>query len=252
MANLLSPMLAASYGWRSSFLAAGGFTLLVLVISWLVLPRVGKARHQAMSTVAADENTLRTLVGNRDLMLTAAAGFFAMWGTWGTLTWANTYMNQCLGLSLKQSGQIMALFGFGALIGQPLAGWLADYLPRFRRQFGMTILASFAFLLWLFGNNQDSGQLVVLAPLLGAGAFVFGPVLNTFISELVSPSQVGTAIGLCNGVWQMGSVISPLTAGFFLDLTGNYTWAFAVLAAGPLLAVLLFAFVRSCGVHESR
>ncbi len=252
MANLLSPMIAASYGWRSSFTAAGGFTLLVLAISWLVLPRQTKARHQATSTAVAGGNTLRTLVGNRDLMLTAAAGFFAMWGTWGTLTWANTYMNQCLGLSLQQSGQIMAMFGLGALIGQPLAGWLADFLPRSRRQVGMTILALFAVLLWVFGNNQDSGQLVVLAPLLGAGAFVFGPVINTFISELVSAPQVGTAIGLCNGVWQLGSVISPLTAGFFLDITGNYTWAFAVLAAGPFLAVLLFAFVRSSGVHESR
>ncbi len=250
VANLLAPVIAAGYGWRASFLAAGGFTLLVLAISWQVLPRPAETRHPA-ATGAGGGNTLRTLAGNRALMLTAVAGFFAMWGTWGTLTWANTYMHQSLGLSLKQSGQVMAVFAAGALLGQPLAGWLADRLPRHRRQVGMAILACFALLLWLFGNNQDTRQLVILAPLLGAGSFIFGPVLNTFISELVAPPQVGTAIGFCNAVWQLGSVISPLTAGYFLDLTGDYAWAFAVLAAGPLLAVLLFALVRPGGVCES-
>ena len=109
----------------------------------------------------------------------------------------------------------------------------------------MTILACFAILLWLFGTNQDSRQLLILAPLLGAGAFIFGPVLNTFISELVESHQVGTAIGLCNGVWQLGSVISPITAGLVLDNTGSYQWVFGVLAVGPVLAVLLFALVRT-------
>lgn len=244
VANIMSPLIAASYGWRTSFLVAGCLTLLVWFFSWLILPR-------SMGTVNLEiehkrsTNNVQLLLANRNLILTAVAGFFAMWGTWGTLTWANTYMYQSLGLSLKESGQVMALFGLGALIGQPLAGWLSDCFPQHRRQVGMTILACFAILLWLFGTNQDSRQLLILAPLLGAGAFIFGPVLNTFISELVESHQVGTAIGLCNGVWQLGSVISPITAGLVLDNTGSYQWVFGVLAVGPVLAVLLFALVRT-------
>jgi len=248
VANIMSPLIAASHGWRASFLAAGCLTLIVWVFSWLMLPQSGTTVRPA-NEFQRPKNNIRLLFANRDLILTAAAGFFAMWGTWGTLTWANTYMHQSLGLSLKQSGQIMALFGLGALIGQPLAGWLSDWFPQHRRQTGMAILACFAILLWFFGINQDRQQLIILAPLLGAGAFIFGPVLNTFISELVEPHQVGTAIGLCNGVWQLGSVISPITAGLFLDKTGSYQWAFGVLAAGPMLAVLIFALVRTSGTE---
>jgi MFS family permease len=113
----------------------------------------------------------------------------------------------------------------------------------------MAILAAFAVLLWLFGNNRDASQLVLLVPLLGAGAFVFGPVLNTFIAELVSPRQVATAVGLCNGIWQIGSLISPVTAGLILDHTGSYSWAFAVLAAGPLVAVGILALVKKSGTR---
>lgn len=244
VANIMSPLIATSYGWRSSFLAAGCLTLSVWLFAWLMLPRSAETAREA-GELQKPQNNIRLLFANRNLLLTAAAGFFAMWGTWGTLTWANTYMHQSLGLSLKQSGQIMALFGLGALIGQPLAGRLSDFFPQHRRQAGMVILVCFAILLYLFGANQDSRQLFILAPLLGAGAFIFGPVLNTFISELVAPHQVGTAIGLCNGVWQLGSVISPITAGLFLDKTGSYQWAFGILAAGPILAVLIFALVRT-------
>lgn len=244
VANIMSPLIAASHGWRTSFLVAGCLTLLVWVFSWLILPRSVETTKSTRD-YQRPNNNVWLLLANRDLILTAVAGFFAMWGTWGTLTWANTYMHQSLGLSLKQSGQIMAFFGLGALIGQPLAGCLSDRFPQHRRQVGMAILACFAILLWLFGTNQDSQQLLILTPLLGAGAFIFGPVLNTFISELVESHQVGTAIGLCNGVWQLGSVISPITAGLFLDKTGSYQWVFGVLAAGPVLAVLLFALVRT-------
>lgn len=243
IANLLSPMIAAGYGWRASFVIAGGITLVAFGLSWLILPRGTGLRLAEGGSGAGMMSSLRSLFANRDLMLTAAAGFFAMWGTWGTLTWANAYMNQGLGLSLKQSGQIMALFGLGAFLGQPVAGWIADRFRNHRRQVSMVIFACFAVLLWLFGHNRDTAQLAVLAPLLGAGAFIFGPVLNTFISELAKPRQVGTAIGFCNGVWQFGSLVSPVTAGMLLDRTGNYVWAFGVLAAGPLLAMLLLALV---------
>ena len=251
VANIMSPLIAANHGWRASFLAAGCLTLSAWLFSWLVLPR-SDISGSAVALKQETGNNVQLLLANRDLILTAVAGFFAMWGTWGTLTWANAYMHQSLGLSLKQSGQIMAFFGLGALIGQPLAGWLSDRFPEHRRQVGMAILACFALLLWLFGTNQDSRQLVFLAPLLGAGAFIFGPVLNTFISELVEPHQVGTAIGLCNGVWQLGSVISPITAGLFLDKTGSYQWAFGILAAGPALAVLLFALVKASGTRSHK
>ncbi|WP_312202780.1 MFS transporter [Anaerospora hongkongensis] len=245
LANLLSPLIAAHYGWRTSFLFAGSMTLAALGLTWLILPRRTGLRIVPAAGKTGIKFELKEIITNRELMLTAAAGFFAMWGTWGTLTWANAYMHQGLGLSLKESGRTMALFGIGALIGQPVVGWLSDRFRKRRRQASMVLLGVFAVLLWLFAKNQDAQYLAVLATLLGAGAFMFGPVLNTFISELVAARSVATAVGFCNGVWQIGSLISPVTAGLVLDQTGSYVYAFSILAAGPLVAVGLLAFVRS-------
>ena len=47
-------------------------------------------------------------------------------------------------------------------------------------------------MLALFGMNTDASLLPPLVIALGAGAFVFGPVLNTFISEMAPTRQVAT------------------------------------------------------------
>lgn len=241
LANLLSPRVAANFGWRASFLTAGALTLLALTLSLWLLPGTG-------STVAGKNRRtvkqLTTLLRNRPLLITAGAGFFAMWATWGLLTWNNSFLHDGLHLSLEASGKITALFALGALIGQPLAGRLADRYAAKRRQVGMGILLGFASLLLVYVQVQSFGPLLFLAPFLGAAAFIFGPVLNTFISELVEPDQVGTAIGFCNAIWQAGSLISPVLAGTLLDHTDSYTGVFVMLSAGPFLSVLLLAGIK--------
>ena len=241
LANLLSPRVAANFGWRASFLAAGALTLLALTLSSWLLPAEGRTGIRKKYRTAEQ---LSALLRNRPLLITAGAGFCAMWATWGLLTWNNSFLHNGLHLSLEESGKIMALFALGALAGQPLAGKMADRYAAKRRQVGMAILLSFALLLLIYVQNQNFGLLLLLAPFLGAAAFIFGPVLNTFISELVEAEQVGTAIGFCNAIWQLGSLISPVLAGLILDHTGSFTGVFVMLAAGPFLSVLLLARIK--------
>ena len=241
LANLMSPAIAASYGWRISFVVAGVLTLVVFFVALGLLPSSGLKPSDNLQT---NRTSFALLLRNRSLLVTAAAGFFAMWGTWGVLTWNNAFMHQGLGLSLEQSGRMMALFAVGALVGQPLAGKIADCYPANRRHVGMAILLGFSVLLLVFGQLRTPSFAPLLSPLLGAASFIFGPVLNTLISELVAPDQVGTAIGFCNAFWQIGSLISPFLAGLLLDLTGDYGLMFFLLSAGPLLSVLLLGRVR--------
>ncbi len=235
LANLISPWIAIRAGWRASFLVAGSLTLMALLVAWWMLPRpdsiVVKRNRQPRETI-------HQLVRNRRLLVTAAAGFLAMWGTWGVLTWNNSFLHYGMGLNIEESGRMMALFGLGALIGQPLAGKIADRFPGRRHLVAQAILLGFGLLLLGYGVNRNPVWLPLLAPFLGAAAFVFGPVLNTLISELVEADQVGAAIGFCNAVWQLGSLASPYLAGQLLDWTGDYSSIYLMLAGGPLVSVL--------------
>ncbi len=126
--NLLIPVAAKQNGWKFSFFVAGGITIAAFAIGYFLLA------DRKNDTVAGPGKAnqfwqdILQLTKNRNLLLTGLAGFCAMWATWGTAAWANTYMNKALQLSLVEAGAIMSLYGIAAFVCKPISGLLADCL----------------------------------------------------------------------------------------------------------------------------
>lgn len=235
--NLFVPQLAKQYDWNIAFIAAGILPVAAFILALPFLhERSPISAVQSKHTLKEFYQDIKVLLRNKDLLMAGVAGFCAMWATWGTATWANTYLNKGLKLSLVDAGAIMSLYGFTAIFCKPIAGFLADWLGR-KKLLLMLIFLVFGPLLVVFGATSNVAFIYVLAPLLGIAAFIYSPIMNNLIGELVDPAQVGAATGLVNTIWQLGSLLSPLVVGMILDGTGNYFYAFLTLAAGPLAAV---------------
>lgn len=242
--NLFVPTVAKLYGWNASFYVAGVFPLLALLLAYFLLQEKTAVSVVSMKKQVNFLADIEALLQNRNLMLTGLAGFCAMWATWGTATWANTYMNKGLAISLVDAGLFMSLYGMAALFCKPLAGVVTDLLGGKKKMLLFWMLAAFGLTLFWFGANRSVPMLYILAPVLGIAAFIYSPVMNTHIGELVPPHQVGTATGLVNTVWQLGSLLSPLAVGAVIDATHNYFYAFATLGVGPLVGAALILLVE--------
>ncbi len=243
--NLFVPTIAKDYGWHTSFLVAGVLPLIAAVMAYFILKERTTFAERMQARAAANFwADIRTLLGNRNLMLTGFAGFCAMWATWGTATWANSYMNKALNIPLVQAGFIMSLYGIAALWCKPIAGLLADFFGGKKRLLLFWMLIFFGPLLILFGTSTNLTMLYIITPLVGIAAFVYSPVMSTYIGELVEPRLVGSATGLVNTIWQLGSLISPLAAGAVLDATRNYAYVFVILALGPIMGALIILAVK--------
>jgi len=250
--NLLVPTVAGSYGWHASFFVSGALPIFALVFAWFMLKERSDAKERAKAQATASFwIDIKVLLKNRNLMITSFAGFCAMWATWGTATWANTYMNKAMNLSLVQAGYMMTLYGLAALLCKPIAGVLADIFGNKKKILMFWMLIFFGPLLILFSMNSSLSLLYIIAPLLGIAAFVYSPVMNTFIGELVELRLVGSATGLVNTIWQLGSLLSPLVVGMVLDATQNYLYAFTALAAGPVVAAFAILMVREKATAEN-
>lgn len=242
VANFFVPILARDHGWQFSFFVAGLLPLGTLVFAWLLLKERTPIEHKKSKMSSDFWQEVFNLTQNRGLMITALAGFCAMWATWGAATWANTYINKSFNLSLVQVGAVMSTYGVAALLCKPIAGLTHDLLRGKCKYLLFVLLISFGILLLWFGANKSMQALYILAPLLGIAAFVYSPVMSTLVGELVAPNLVGTAIGFVNAIWQLGSLISPLAVGAVIDATNNFFYAFATLAVGPIVG----AFVILC------
>ncbi|GAA4703572.1 MFS transporter [Brevibacillus fulvus] len=245
--NLFVPTVAEASGWQASFLVAGLLPIIGLVLGFFIL------KEKTPSTVQRSQNAenasrfwkdVAGLFKNRNLMITGFSGFCAMWATWGVATWANSYMKDDLKISLVEAGVIMSVYGLTALLCKPIIGILADVLKVRRKTLLFIVLIIFGPVLLWFGTTTSVSMLYVAGAILGIAAFIYSPVMNTFIGELVDQRLVGTATGFVNTIWQLGSLISPIAVGAVLDATGSYFYAFLTLAIGPILAALLILLVH--------
>ncbi len=238
--NLIVPTLLKDFGWGGMYQGLGAVTMTCGIITFLVL----RDAPSSASEKGVDRPNFAVLFHNRDLLFLAAAGFGALWGTWGVAFWANALLVKGHGFSVEQAGLIVALFGIGAVVAKPLIGLISDWLGGIRRVPILICLAGFVVMLLVFGALRTATAFMLMAPLLGVFAFVYSPLMAALIAEVAGRRLAGSATGLTNALWQLGSAIVPLAVGAVYHASNSFYAAFITLAAGPLLGTIAMLLVR--------
>jgi len=239
------PTLAKAYGWSGVYQSLGTVTLLIGALCFIAI-RDAKASASS-DPITQEPLKISSLFKNRDLVLLAIVGFGSLWGTWGFAFWANALMIKGYGISPVRAGFITATFGIGAIVSKPLIGLLSDLLGGRRKALLVICFATFTVMLLVFGTLKTELAFLIAAPILGVSAFVYTPLVAAMVAELAGPALIGSAYGISNAFWQLGTVLVPLVVGLVFQQTGSFYAAFVALAAGPLLATI--AMTR---VHEHR
>ncbi|MGV9379483.1 MFS transporter [Nonomuraea sp. NPDC003707] len=238
IANAVVPSLIAASGWRTSYHVFGAASMAVAVLCLLLL-RDGKATSAARAVP-----NLRPLAHDRDLWLLGLAGFGALWGTYGFITWSNALMIKGGHLTPVQAGTVVAIFGVAAIAAKPCMGMVSDLFGGRRKLPAVAVLAAFVVTLLVFGTRDSLTGFLWVAPFLGIAAYVYSPLMIALIPELAGVRLAGSAAGATNAFWQLGSTIVPVVLGAVFQATHSFFWAFATLAAGPLLGLVLLLGVR--------
>lgn len=246
IANAVVPSLIAWHGWGTSYRTFGIISIAVAVVLLFVLrPGPLVPPRQAQAQGGALKRDLGSLVRNRSFLLVSLAGFCGMWGLYGFITWANALMIRGSEISPQSAGLVVVIFAITAVIVKPALGWITDKLFGGRRKAAViAFLAMFVVALMVFGLVRQQTMFIVVAPFLGLAAYGWSPLMVAMIPKLVPDGVVGTAAGMSNATWQLGSVIVPVVVGAVFASTGSFFAAFATLAVGPLIGVLLMIPVR--------
>jgi len=250
--NAILPTLVEAYGWRTSYRLLGILALVLAVGCALILrdrAQPGDAVQSGATGTGAQDSHSRLHSGagtlmTRNFLLLALAGCGAFWGTLGFTSWAIPLMGKAHNISPVQAGYVLAVAGIAGLISKPTIGWLSDYFGARRKTLAIISLVFFCAVLLAFGQLSDLPAFRLAAPFIGVGAFIYSPLLVTMAAEHAGPSKAGSAAGVANAVWQMGSALSPALVGLVYQAQHSFSLAFAVLAAGPLFGAICLAFIK--------
>lgn len=127
-----------------------------------------------------------------------------------------------------------------------LSGPIADRFPK--RRFLMALqaaavlqAATLAFL--VLSGQVQLWEMFVLAALLGTFNAIDNPTRQSFVSELVGPAEVQSAVGLSSAV-QNGARIAGAALGGLIVATWGTGWCFVLNALAFVLAFVALAAMR--------
>ncbi|MGS0892947.1 MFS transporter [Burkholderia stagnalis] len=240
ISNATVPSISQAYGWQTAFHLLGIVTLAWGVICFVILR--DSPNRNGHTPITRQE--VYALLKNRNLILISAAGFAGFWATVGFGAWGNALMTRRYGIAPVTAGAILVAFGIGAVISKPLLGWVRDLIgDKSGKILPIVCLFSFSALLYAFGRCSTVHEFYVVAPLLGAAAFGYTPLLYVLLTEASGTKAAGAASGLSNAVWQFGAGLAPMAVGAMFGRTHSFGLAIDTLAVGPFIGAILLMFL---------
>ena len=225
-------------GWRMSFVAIAGISVVLAVAGWMIirnspamlgLPPItelnGEARLlQKVSTEVKSVSVgqrFKIVLGDRHVWLLFLLGFGAF-GSYATLyhNWIVIYIMQSYEVGRDFAATFVLVATIGFMIGAPLIGFISDRVMQSRRwpPLIFTSLSLSCLLLIAFwnGGKPPMSVLYVLSFIIGLGSSVI-PVLFGCVQDIVPPATRGIASGLVNMGGFAGAAIAQPIFGYLLD-----------------------------------
>lgn len=147
------------------------------------------------------------------------------------------YATTELKMTVSDTGQLLAMYGLGAILGNWLGGWLTGKFGPLAVQFAsLTLAGGGFFLLSLARNGAEAAACLFLLSLVGEA---YRPAAATATTLLSAPHAHSRAFALNRLATNLGMSIGPVVGGFLAEV--SFKLLFYVDAATCLLAALFLA-----------
>jgi MFS family permease len=260
LGNAVTPpliaVLMAWLTWRGSFVALG-LASLVWGVIWALYfrnepsdhPDITEAELASLPPRPADARPQVPWGPLLRRMWPVTLTYFCYgWSLWLYLNWLPLFFKNNYNLDIKNSALFASGVFFAGVIGDSLGGILSD---RILKKTGDVRLARLSVVVTGFAGALLSllpilfiHDITIVALCLSGGFFfaelVIGPIWSVPMD--IAPKYSGTAAGLMNTGSALAAIVSPLVAGYVIDVTGNWYLPF-LMSMGLLLLGGFCAFL---------
>jgi len=260
--GMLSPPIVVAieqrHGWRAAFyvFASLGVFWSVVWYWWFrdsprEMPQVSVSELEKIGPVQARSGhavNWGQLLRNRNFQRLLLMYHTYCWGAYFYLSWLHTYLQIGRGLTENQMQIASALPSSAGLIGVIAGGYLSDRLARTHSlRFARCLIGSIGLIvsgvLLLAATLTQNPWTAVAFITIGLGAMDLMLPVAWSICVDMGGEHSGTISGAMNMAGQVGSLISSVAFGYWVEWWGSYDRALMPLAAMLLISGCLFATI---------
>ncbi|EAX47029.1 major facilitator superfamily MFS_1 [Thermosinus carboxydivorans Nor1] len=198
---------------------------------------------------AVEKLGVSVILKDQSLWMYSAQLFCLLAVYWGSTTWISSFLFEQHGFSLAKMGALSALPYVVAIVSTMCGGWLMDKVFHRTKPVALiSFLVSIPVLMYL--GQVPKGNINLLIVMLILNGFFVNLIWGVIYAypQVRYPKEVlGSAIGLANGIGQLGAFLSPLLAGYLVEKTAQgifYDKVFFMFAACSALGALVTCLLK--------
>ena len=242
VAGLVLPLIITNLDWRWGWRSLGILGFLVSGINYLFVknPPSDPDSYRVNGKSSATTPVLEVI---KELLKIPAFWFIGLsymmicFCILIPFTFLPSYANQTLRIPYASSALLITILAACGILGKLVFGRLSDTVGRIRIMLICSLLTTIGPLGMAFAHTYSS--LAVSTVVFGIGYGSLWPVYAAASRDFFPRAYSGSVIGLWTILLGIGSIISPVLAGWAVDATGHYTFAFGLAAITAIISGLL-------------
>ena len=256
----LTTWLVLTFSWPMAFYFNAALGV-VWLIAWWLFATNAPAEHPQMTQAELQEIEANLAPQSREtvsplallkephVLLLSFSYLCLIYGLWMIVLWLPTYMVKVRGFTMQEIGWIGMIPPMASFIGLTSGGVLSDTLlrrgwsVRFARAQGPALgiafcipfLVAAVYIPWAGASVACFAAYLFFLNLAGGGYWAVPLELN--------PKLTGAISGVMNGAGNCAGILGPMTAGYIVAATGNWTTPILLAAGLALISFLVFYFL---------
>jgi sugar phosphate permease len=237
------PFIVTTYDWRAGWVSLGLFAFLVAGMNFLLVrnnPVEKSSPQQSVPTSHTREPiraTYMALLQDVKFWLIALSYLAIAFSVLIPFTFLSTYAAHELKMPYESATRLITIIAIAGVFGKLVLGYLSDISGRIK----VMMLCGALLAISSLGMAYFKGFLALslFCAIFGIAYGAIWPVYAASATDYFSKKSAGSVVGLWTLYLGVGSVLSPIMAGWAIDITSNYFWAFFLALISAVMSFLL-------------
>ncbi|MFH1123199.1 MAG: MFS transporter [Pseudomonadota bacterium] len=247
--SIMIPLMIVPYGWRMVWVCMGVLGFLVAGMnSFFVRSHPSSEPENPVSKAAPKvqisiKTAYMAILRDKRFHLIGFSYLLISFSILIPFLFLTAYAIQELKLSYSSAAALLAVAGVAGAIGKMVLGPISDLIGRVKVMMLCGVLIAAGGL--GFAYAREFVVLILFTAVFGVGYGTIWPVFAASARDLFPKEYAGSIVGLWTVFHGLGSIVAPVLAGWTIDATGTYFWAFILTVTSAILSSLLLLLLSS-------